>query len=140
MELEIEPSRRRKQTLFLHCQFWAQAFQAEHLCCHAHAHEISKQANKKHCLMFYQGCSEWRLLASPLPQKVYLELGKGPATKSDEFSEKRQRGGGSFSIQKFILQILGTLISTFWSWNWYKIVISGFRVCFFNNGIDINWY
>ena len=32
-------------------------------------------------------------------------LGKGGATKSDEFSEKLQ-GGGSFSIQKFILQIL----------------------------------
>ena len=33
-------------------------------------------------------------------------LGKGPATKSDEFLEKFQKGGGSFSIQKFILQNL----------------------------------
>ena len=34
-----------------------------------------------------------------------------PATKSDEFLEKCQRGGGgAFSIQKFILQILGTLV------------------------------
>ena len=32
-----------------------------------------------------------------------------PATKSDEFLEKCQRGG-AFSIQKFILQILGTLV------------------------------
>ena len=29
-----------------------------------------------------------------------LYLGKGPATKSDEFLETCQRGGGSFSIQK----------------------------------------
>ena len=34
-----------------------------------------------------------------------------PTTKSDEFLEKCQRGGwGAFSIQKFILQILGTLV------------------------------
>ena len=32
-----------------------------------------------------------------------------PATKSDEFLEKCQRGG-AFSIQKFILQILGNLV------------------------------
>ena len=32
-----------------------------------------------------------------------------PATKSDEFLEKCQRGG-AFSIQKFKLQILGTLV------------------------------
>ena len=38
-------------------------------------------------------------------------LGKGRATKSDEFSEKFP--GGSFSIQKFILQILGTLNRAF---------------------------
>ena len=29
------------------------------------------------------------------------------------------------------LQILGTLNGAFWSWNWYKIVISGFRICYF---------
>ena len=39
--------------------------------------------------------------------------GKGQATKSYEFSEKCQRGGGSFSIPKFILQILGTLNKAF---------------------------
>ena len=32
---------------------------------------------------------------------------KRPATKSDDSLEKFQKGGGSFSIQKFILQILG---------------------------------
>ena len=47
-------------------------------------------------------------------------------------------GGGSFSIQKFILQILGTLNRAFWAWNWFKRVISWFRVCFFNNCIDRN--
>ena len=35
-------------------------------------------------------------------------LGTGGVSKTDEFSEKFQRGGGggSFSIQKFMLQIL----------------------------------
>ena len=41
---------------------------------------------------------------------LYGPLGKDPATKSDKFLEKCQRGGGGFSIQKFILQILGTLV------------------------------
>ena len=51
---------------------------------------------------------------------------------------KSAKGGGgrAFLIQKFILQILGTLNRVFLSWNWYKIVISGFRVCFFNNCIE----
>ena len=40
---------------------------------------------------------------------VLSELGKGPATKSDETLEQCQGGGGAFSIQKFIMQILGTL-------------------------------
>ena len=35
------------------------------------------------------------------------DLGTDAHTKTDEFSEKFQRGGGgSFSIQKFMLQIL----------------------------------
>ena len=38
---------------------------------------------------------------------------------------------GVFSIQNFILQILETFNRAFWSWNLYKIVISGFRVCYF---------
>ena len=47
-------------------------------------------------------------------------------------------GGGGFSIQKIMLQILGTLNRAFWAWNWYKRVISGFRVCFFNNCFQKN--
>ena len=47
------------------------------------------------------------------------------STKSDEFWSAK--GGGSFSIQKFILQILGALNRAFWSWNWYKIC-SNFKV------------
>ena len=31
---------------------------------------------------------------------------------------KNAKGGGSFSIQKFMLQILGTLNRAFWAWNW----------------------
>ena len=50
------------------------------------------------------------------------------------FFGKVPRGGvGAFSIQEFMLQILGTLNRAFWAWNWYQKVISGFRVCFFNN-------
>ena len=48
------------------------------------------------------------------------------------------KGGGSFSIEKFMFQILGTLNRALWAWNWYKRVISGFRVCFFNNFIEKN--
>ena len=55
------------------------------------------------------------------------------------FRKSAKGGSGSFSIQKFILQILGTLNRTFWSWNWYKIVISRFRVGFFNNCIKKNY-
>ena len=40
------------------------------------------------------------------PQNCLHCLGKGPATKLDEFLEKFQRGAGSFSIQKFLFQIL----------------------------------
>ena len=52
---------------------------------------------------------------------------------------KSSKGGeeeGSFSIQKFMLQILVTLNRAFWSWNWYKK--SKFRVpgMFFNNCIE----
>ena len=47
------------------------------------------------------------------------------------FEKVPKRGRWSFSIQKIMLQILGTLNRTFWAWNWYKRVTSGFRVCFF---------
>ena len=40
-------------------------------------------------------------------QMASVPLRKGLATKSDEFSEECQ-GGESFSIQKLVLQILGT--------------------------------
>ena len=52
------------------------------------------------------------------------------------FWKSAKAGEGSFSIQKFMLQILGTLNMAFWAWNWYKWVISGLRVCFFNNCIE----
>ena len=50
---------------------------------------------------------------------LVTQLGTDGGTKLDEFSEKFQ--GGSFSIQKFILQILGTLNRAFHSnTNTYK--------------------
>ena len=45
--------------------------------------------------------------------KKESDLGKDPATKLDEFLEKCQRGGGLFSIQKFISEILGALNRAF---------------------------
>ena len=45
---------------------------------------------------------------------IGLRLGMSSATKLDEFSEKCYGGGGgSLSIQKIILQILGTLNRVF---------------------------
>ena len=56
-------------------------------------------------------------------------LGKDPATKSDEFLEKCQRGGrGVIFNQKISLADFG---------NFKQGSLSMFRVCFFNNGIDI---
>ena len=46
------------------------------------------------------------------------EKGKGRATKSVE----KCQTAGSFSIQKFLLQILGTLKLFFWASNWQKEV------------------
>ena len=37
------------------------------------------------------------------------------------------------SAKKFIFQILGIFDSIFWSWNLYKIVILGCRICFFQH-------
>ena len=49
----------------------------------------------------------------PLTPLAPPPLGKDPATKSDKFLY--QGGGEAFSIQKFMLQILGTLNRTFLS-------------------------
>ena len=80
---------------------------------------------------------------SPLFWSLYTDwmlpefLGMDGDTKWNEFSGKLQRGG-SFSIQKFIFQIMATFNRNIWSWNWYKIVISEFRECFFKNSIEKN--
>ena len=41
--------------------------------------------------------------------KNSLPLGKDGPTKTDEFLEKFQRGGGPFPIQKFMLQIFAII-------------------------------
>ena len=47
------------------------------------------------------------LLGEKIPKNMTISrLGEPHIPKSDEFSEKFQRGEGSFSIQKFILQNL----------------------------------
>ena len=43
---------------------------------------------------------------------LYGPLGKDPATKSDEFLEKCQRGGGHFQSKKIVADF-GTLIRAF---------------------------
>ena len=48
---------------------------------------------------------------------VSWPLGKPTSSKTDEFSEKFQRGGGSFPIQKFLLQILDFWTGFFWHKN-----------------------
>ena len=56
-------------------------------------------------------CKYWNILIvvwSSIPLSR-----KRPATKSDDSLEKFQKGGGLFSIQKFMLQILGTLNRAF---------------------------
>ena len=67
-------------------------------------------------MMKYAPTSNLTMTTPYSPEVVFVPLcpvGKGPATKSDEFLEKCPRGGGSFSIQKFMLQILGTLNRAF---------------------------
>ena len=80
----------------------------------------------------------WQASTSPPPpygQCPYVnKTFQKAATKLDEFSEKCQRGGGlgAFSIQKFMLQILITIMKL--------IQKSHFRVngTFFNNYIEKN--
>ena len=80
--------------------------------------------------------------------EIYLSLflenscqGKGPATKSDDFLEKFQRGGRVIFNPKIYIADFGNFKQGFLSMKLIKRrVISGYRVCFFNNCIDINWY
>ena len=58
----------------------------------------------------FSGCSQYALMGLVGLDGLVDLLGKDPTTKSDDFLE---RGGGSFSIKKFILQILGTLNRAF---------------------------
>ena len=67
----------------------------------------------------------WNLCLCPSKGRVRL-------SNRTNFRKSAKGGVGSFSIQKFILQILGTLNRFFWAWNWYKRVISGLRVGFFS--------
>ena len=57
---------------------------------------------------------------------------KGKVRLPNRMNFRKSDKGGVviFNPKKYIADI-GTLNRTFWSWNWYKIVIIGFRVCFF---------
>ena len=66
-------------------------------------------------------------------KKTLFDVYKGRITLPNRrnFWKSSKGEGESFSIQKFMLQILGTLNRAFWAWNWSKRVISGFKICFF---------
>ena len=69
-----------------------------------------RETRSKHFLSF----SEKLICNSYASESSIYSQGEDGCTKSDEFSETFQKGmGGLFSIQKFILQILGTLNRAF---------------------------
>ena len=47
-----------------------------------------------------------------------MTKGRIPLPNQMNFWKSAKEGGGSFPIQKMILQILGTLNRAFWAWNW----------------------
>ena len=49
------------------------------------------------------------VLSENINFSAQLSLGKGGVSKTDEFLEKFQKGGGSFPIQKFMLQIFAII-------------------------------
>ena len=73
------------------------------------------------------------------PERVEKDVfGTGDGTKTDEFSEKFQGGGVIFNPKIYIADF-GNFKQGFLSMKLIKSrVISGFRVCFFNNCTDIN--
>ena len=64
------------------------------------------EAEDEEVLVLDRDKGQWELDLENHPLQCINNLGTGDGTKTDEFSEKLQRGGVSFSIQKFILQIL----------------------------------
>ena len=114
------------------CPFWTRDSLAVLPVTPFHSYKQSFRCWQKICIKvchFYEtylNTKQWFLCNIRSCHFAFNNLGTGRATKSDEFSEKFQKGGGwSFSIQKFMLQILGTLNRAFWAWNWYKRIISG---------------
>ena len=71
------------------------------------------------------------------PSPVIVSLLSSWATKGT-VALPNQMTFRKVQIKKFILQILGTWNRHFLAWDWFKRVISGFRVCFFNNCIEKN--
>ena len=79
--------------------------------------------------------SDLSVLSVPCVLVALSVLIKSGATKSDEFSENFQRGGGSLSIQKFILQIFWSFKQGFLSIK-CKLRVQG--MFFFFNCIENN--
>ena len=86
-------------------------------------------------------CQIWKTSLNESPSNMDRRDAKGRvALPSQKNFWKSAKGGGAFSIQKFILQIFGTLNRDFWAGNWFKRVISGLRVCFLSNCIVLQSY
>ena len=63
--------------------------------------------------------------------------GTGRGAKTENGKLPKGRGGVIYN-PKIYVAYFWTLNGAFWALNWYKRVISVFRVCFFNNCIEKN--
>ena len=86
-------------------------------------------------MMKYAPTSNLTMTTPYSPEVVFVPLcplGKGPATKSDEFLEKFQRGerGGHFRSKNLCCRFWELQTGLFEHEIDKKRVISGFRVCF----------
>ena len=65
--------------------------------------------------------------------------GIGEAIKTDEFSEKFQRGWGALSIQKFDITDFGPLKRAFWAWHRPSLRMSYARHNHLTQNLEIIW-
>ena len=109
-------------------------------CCWEHSHICGTQPCGRLVLFWisYSCWSECNMWYQILNIPLYFREGRCYQIRWIFGKVPKREGGGSFLIQKFILQIFGTLSRAFWARNWFKRVISGFRVCCFNNCIEKN--
>ena len=71
-----------------------------------------------------KNCKQWRLCEHCKQCK-----GRVPLTNGMNFWKSSKGGRGFIFNPKIYVADFGNLKQGFWAWNWYKIIISGFRVC-----------